>query len=56
MESPSADINMIFRKIKDCVIDDNIRKYDEEWNENISKNRHLCFQNYLKNQQSPTIE
>ena len=29
---------------------------EEELNENISKIRHLCFQNYLKNQQSRTIE
>ena len=29
MESPSADINMIFKKIMDCVVNDNIRKYDD---------------------------
>ena len=27
--TPSADINMIFRKIMDCVVNDNIRKYDD---------------------------
>ena len=29
MESPSADINMIFRKIMDYVVNDNARKYDD---------------------------
>ena len=29
MESPSADINMIFRKIMDYVVNDSVRKYDD---------------------------
>ena len=57
MESLLTDINMIFRKILDYVVNDNARKYDdiieEEWNENISKICHLCFQKLFKKSTKP---